>query len=258
MQAIECIRDSGGGAPESRDDVTIVHGVLRLDARSQTQACQPWNIALLKHLRMFYGTMRMRAFRTVEHDGVRLVANGMTGDIETMLRSQTHIRFNLFRRIAERTERFRRHARIWCGAIGGTSVERTVRNHFHRTDMPKPVTARKFTAGMPAVIDGLLESFGIYASLDTQTIKPLRESANPRVDVLRHLIVAHADHAFARSVVFGVAQQMHQLIGRTRSFVQLAVGVEPLKLADESGFVHIYAKLARGGRVHPTAMHVGT
>lgn len=251
-------KGSGGGAPESRDDVTIVHGVLRLDACGKSQLRESRNVALLEHLGMLNGTMRMGAFDTIKHNGVRFIADGMTGDVEAMFDGESHVRLDLLRGIAQCAVGFRSDARIWHGTVGGTGVERAIGNHLHRADVAQTMTSGQFVSGVPAVVDGLPESLGIYASLDTQTIKPLRESANPRVDVLRHLIVAHADHAFARSVAFGVAQQMHQLIGRTRSFVQLAVGVEPLKLADESGFIHIYAKLARGGRVHPTAMHIGT
>ena len=165
----------------------------------------------------------MGAFGTIKHNGVRFIADGMTGDVEAMFDGESHVRLDLLRGIAQCAVGFRSDARIWHGTVGGTGVERAIGDHLHRADVTQTMTSGQFVSGVPAVVDGLPESLGIYASFDTQTIKPLRESANPRVDVLRHLIVAHADHAFTRSVVFGVAQQMHQLIGRTRSFVQLAV-----------------------------------
>ena len=46
------------------------------------------------------------------------------------------------------------------------------------------------------------KSFGVNAGFDAQSVKPLLEAVNPRVDVLGHLIVAHADHAFAGGVLF--------------------------------------------------------
>ena len=67
------------------------------------------------------------------------------------------------------------------------------------------MTSRQFVAGMPAVVDGLLEPFGVYAGLDTQADESLRESLDPCVDVLRHLVVAHTDHTFAGSVPLRVA-----------------------------------------------------
>ena len=109
--------------------------------------------------------------------------------------------------------------------------------------MAQAMASGKFVAGVPAVVDGLLKSFGVNAGFDAQSVKPLLEAVNPRVDVLGHLIVAHADHAFAGGVLFRVAQQSHQLVSRTGAFVQLAVSVEPFKLADESRLAYMHAEL---------------
>lgn len=113
--------------------------------------------------------------------------------------------------------------------------------------MAQAMASGKFVAGMPAVVDGLLKSFGVNAGFDAQSVKPLLEAVNPRVDVLGHLIVAHADHAFAGGVLFRVAQQSHQLVSRTGVFVQLAVSVEPFKLADESRLAYMHAELTSRG-----------
>ena len=247
MQTVERVGNSGGIAPESCDDVTVVHGVLWLDARGKSQLRKTWNVAFLEHLGMLDGAVRVGTFRAVEHDGVRFVADGMAGDVEAMFGGEPHIRFDLLGGVAQRAVGFRRNARIRCGAVGGSGVERAVGNHLHRTDMAQAMASGKFVAGMPAVVDGLLKSFGVNAGFDAQSVKPLLEAVNPRVDVLGHLIVAHADHAFAGGVLFRVAQQSHQLVSRTGAFVQLAVSVEPFKLADESRLAYMHAELTSRG-----------
>ena len=112
------------GCPESRDDVTIVHGVLRLDACGKSQLRESRNVALLEHLGMLNGTMRMSAFGTIKHNGVRFIADGMTGDVEAMFDGESHVRLDLLRGIAQCAVGFRSDARIWHGTIGGTGVER--------------------------------------------------------------------------------------------------------------------------------------
>ena len=73
VQCVECVRNPGRIAPESSDDVAVIHGMLRLDARGETKLRQPRDIALLKHLGVLDGTMGMSTLCAVEYDGVRLI-----------------------------------------------------------------------------------------------------------------------------------------------------------------------------------------
>ena len=120
----------------------------------------------------------MGAFGTIKHNGVRFIADGMTGDVEAMFDGESHVRLDLLRGIAQCAVGFRSDARIWHRTVGGTGVERAIGDHLHRADVTQTMTSGQFVSGVPAVVDGLPESLGIYASFDTQTIKPLRESAN--------------------------------------------------------------------------------
>ena len=62
--------------PEPRDDIAIVHGVLWLDAGGQPELRESGNIRRLQHLGVLDGTVGVCARRRVEHDGVRLIADG--------------------------------------------------------------------------------------------------------------------------------------------------------------------------------------
>ena len=84
--------------------------MLRLDARGETKLRQPRDIALLKHLGVLDGTMGMSTLCAVEYDGVRLIPDGMAGDVEAMLGGQSHVGFDLFRRITQGSECFRSDA----------------------------------------------------------------------------------------------------------------------------------------------------
>lgn len=148
----------------------------------------------------------MHAWRgCIEHNGVRLVANGVAGDVEAMLCGQAHVVFDLLRRVAQGAVRRRLDARIRRGAISGAGVEGTVRDELHGTHAAEPVAVWKFPAGMPARVDGGLQSFGVYAGIHTQVIDAGLETLDPRVDVFGHLIIADADHALVCGVLFGLA-----------------------------------------------------
>ncbi len=123
--------------------------------------------------------------------------------------------------------------------------------------MAQAMASRQFVTRMPSIVYGLLQSFRIHAGLNAQTIQSLRESVNPRVDVLRHLVVTHADHALARGIQFGIAQQAHQLVGGSRTLVKLAIRVEPLELPHQAGFPDMHAEFASSRGIHPSAVHVG-
>ena len=43
---------------------------------------------------MLNGTMRMGAFGTIKHNGVRFIADGMTGDVEAMFDGESHVRLS--------------------------------------------------------------------------------------------------------------------------------------------------------------------
>ena len=40
---------------------------------------------------MLNGTMRMGAFGTIKHNGVRFIADGMTGDVEAMFDGELNV-----------------------------------------------------------------------------------------------------------------------------------------------------------------------
>ena len=112
--------------------------MLWLDARGKSQLRKTWNVAFLEHLGMLDGAVRVGTFRAVEHDGVRFVADGMTGDVEAMFGGEPHIRFDLLGGVAQRAVGFRRNARIRCGAVGGSGVERASEIIFIAPTWPKP------------------------------------------------------------------------------------------------------------------------
>ena len=257
MQRLERVGNASRIRPEPGDDITIIHGMLRLDARGKPQFGQTRDIGGLEHLGVLDGAMRLGTFGAIQHNGVRLIADGMAGDVETVARRHEHVGFDLLGRIAHRAEGFRIDTRIRRGTVGGSGVQRTVGNELHRADVPQPVTPRQFVTRMPTVVDGLLQAFRIHAGPHAQTVDAPAESTDPRVDVLGHLVIAYADDALARGIEFGVAQQAIQLFGGSGRIIELAVGVEPFQLAHKPGLPHLYAEFACGGGIHPAAMHVG-
>ena len=173
-----------------------------------------------------------------------------------MLRGHEHIGLDLFGRVAHRAESLGFDAGIRRRTIGGTSVERTVGDEFHRAYMSEPVTAGQLVAGMPAIVDGLMQPFRVHARLNPQTVDAVSESTDPCIDVFGHFVIPNADDALACGVVFGFTQQTIQFLGRTRRIIKTAVRVEPFQFAYQTGFADLHAKLVRRRRIHPTAMHI--
>ena len=122
--------------------------------------------------------------------------------------------------------------------------------------MAKPGAARQFLAGMPTRVNGGSQPLGVYTGVHAQTVNAGRETIDPCIDVFGHFIIADAHHALACGVLFGLAQQTVSLFSSARRLVEGGVGVEPFEFTDQTGFVHMYAKPAGRGGIHPSAVHV--
>ena len=168
-QCLECVRDSTRIRPEPRDDIAIVHGVLWLDAGGQPELRESGNIRRLQHLGVLDGTVGVCARRRVEHDGVRLIADGMACDGEPMACRHVEIRLDLVGRVTERAVKVGEYIGIRHRAERRTGVQRAVRDHLHRADVAQSIAAGQLDARLPAGFNRILQPFGMHARLHAQS-----------------------------------------------------------------------------------------